>query len=44
MSYAFRFGTRQVEIIGDVFNLANRTNFANPTSNQASAQFLLLSA
>ena len=44
VSYAFRFGTRQVEIIGDVFNLTNRTNFAIPTNNQASAQFLLLSA
>ena len=27
-----------------MFNLTNRTNFANPTGNQASAQFLLLSA
>jgi len=44
VSYAFRFGTRQVEIVGDMFNLTNHTNFANPTNNQASAQFLLLSA
>jgi hypothetical protein len=44
VSYAFRFGARQVELVGDVFNLTNRTNFANPTNNQASAQFLLLTA
>jgi hypothetical protein len=44
VSYAFRFGTRQVEVIGDMFNLTNRTNFAIPTNNQASPQFLLLTA
>jgi hypothetical protein len=44
VSYAFRFGTRQIELVGDLFNLANRTNFANPTNNVSSAQFLLLSA
>ena len=44
VSYALRFGTRQVEIIGDMFNLTNHTNFANPTNNQASPQFLLLTA
>jgi hypothetical protein len=44
VSYAFRFGMRRVEVVGDVFNLTNRTNFANPTNNQASAQFLLLTA
>ncbi|HEX6976677.1 MAG TPA: carboxypeptidase regulatory-like domain-containing protein [Vicinamibacterales bacterium] len=35
-------GRRRVEISADVFNLTNRTNFANPTGNQASTQFLLL--
>jgi hypothetical protein len=44
LSYALRFGTRQIELVGDIFNLTNRTNFANPTNNQGSAQFLLLSA
>jgi len=44
VSYAMRFGTRQVEIIGDMFNLTDHTNFANPTNNQASPQFLLLTA
>ncbi len=37
-------GRRRVEISADVFNLTNRTNFANPTGNQASSQFLLLTA
>ena len=44
VSYAFRFGTRRVEVVGDVFNLTNRTSFANPTNNQASPQFLLQTA
>jgi hypothetical protein len=35
---------RKVEAFVDLFNLTNRTNFLNPTGNQASAQFLLLSA
>jgi hypothetical protein len=45
VSYAFRFGTRQIEVLGDVFNVTNHTNFANPPSNLgAPTQFLLLSA
>ena len=44
VSYAFRLGPRRLEVIGDVFNVTNHTNFANPTNNQASAQFLLQSA
>ncbi|MEO8678399.1 MAG: hypothetical protein ABI665_05090, partial [Vicinamibacterales bacterium] len=35
---------RRLEISADVFNLSNRTNFLNPTGNQASTQFLLLTA
>jgi hypothetical protein len=35
---------RRLEVSADVFNLTNRTNFANPTGNQASSQFLLLTA
>ena len=42
--FACSVGTRQVEIIGDMFNLTNHTNFANPTNNQASPQFLLQTA
>jgi hypothetical protein len=41
-SYAFRFGARRLEVLVDMFNLTNRANFLNPTSNQASPQFLLL--
>jgi hypothetical protein len=45
--FGYRFGLknrRRVEAFVDLFNLTNRTNFANPTGNQASPQFLLLSA
>jgi hypothetical protein len=34
--------TRRIEIAADLFNLTNRTNFAIPTANQTSPQFLLL--
>ena len=45
LGYGFRVqGRRRLELSADVFNLTNRTNFANPTGNQASAQFLLLTA
>ena len=37
-------GNRRLELSADLFNLTNRTNFLNPTGNQASAQFLLLTA
>jgi hypothetical protein len=36
--------TRRIEIAADLFNLTNRTNFAIPTANQTSPQFLLLTA
>ena len=43
--YSFRVGgQRKLELSADLFNMTNRTNFANPTGNQASAQFLLLTA
>ncbi len=35
---------RRVEAFVDVFNLTNRTNFGNPSGNQAAPTFLLLSA
>lgn len=45
VGYAFKVGgQRKLEISADLFNATNRTNFANPTGNQASAQFLLLTA
>lgn len=37
-------GARRLEVSADLFNLTNRTNFLNPTGNQASTQFLLLTA
>jgi len=43
--YSFRVGgQRRLELSADVFNMTNRMNFANPTGNQASTQFLLLTA
>jgi len=43
--YAIKVGgARRLELSADLFNLTNRTNFANPTGNQASAQFLLMTA
>jgi hypothetical protein len=43
LGYAIRVGgTRRVELSADLFNITNRTNFLNPTGNQASALFLLL--
>jgi len=35
---------RKLEAFVDFFNLSNRTNFLNPSGNQASPQFLLLTA
>ena len=43
LGYRFSLSNRRrVEAFVDLFNLTNRTNFANPTGNQASGQFLLL--
>jgi hypothetical protein len=47
MRFGYRFSlsqNRRLELAADVFNITNRTNFANPTNNQTSAQFLLLTA
>ncbi|HYE87198.1 MAG TPA: TonB-dependent receptor [Vicinamibacterales bacterium] len=45
VGYAIRVGgNRRLELSADIFNITDRTNFANPTGNQASAQFLLLTA
>jgi hypothetical protein len=35
---------RRIELFGEVFNLTNRANFANPTGDQASANFLRVTA
>jgi Carboxypeptidase regulatory-like domain len=37
-------GQRRLELFADVFNVTNHTNFLNPSGNQASTQFLLLTA
>jgi hypothetical protein len=43
--YVFHVGgARRLELSADLFNLTNRANFLNPTGNQASTQFLLLTA
>jgi len=45
VSYGVKLGSRRVEVFGDIFNLTNRTNFANPSGNTAPNQpFLVLSA
>lgn len=44
VGYAVPVGHRRLELSADLFNLTNRANFANPTGNQASTQFLLLTA
>ena len=43
IGYAFHVGgNRRLELSADIFNLTNHTNFGNPTGNQASTQFLVL--
>jgi hypothetical protein len=43
VGYGFSLHNRKrLELSADVFNLTNRTNFGNPTRDQASTSFLLL--
>ena len=45
IGYVFTVAARKrIEVSADVFNMTNHTNFANPTGNQASTSFLLLTA
>jgi hypothetical protein len=47
MRFGYRFGlshNRRLELAADVFNLTNRTNFANPSGNTTNASYLLLTA
>lgn len=44
LGYQFRFGGRRLEVFGDVFNLTNRANFANPAGDRRSTNFLRLTA
>jgi hypothetical protein len=43
LGYQLRMGTRRIDVFGEIFNLTDRVNFANPSGNQASANFLRLS-
>ena len=42
VGYSINLTGRRLELFGEVFNLTNRVNFANPAGNQANANFLLL--
>jgi len=44
VSYRFRFGERRLEVFGDIFNVTNRANFANPTGDRRSPNFLRVTA
>jgi hypothetical protein len=45
LSYGVPIGSRRLEIVGDIFNVTNRANFANPTADRFNAaQFLLFRA
>ena len=42
LSYQLHVGTRRLDLIGEIFNVTDRVNFASPSGNQASADFLRL--
>ncbi|HYU42053.1 MAG TPA: hypothetical protein VEQ84_07870, partial [Vicinamibacteria bacterium] len=45
VGYRFKLGgQRRVEAFGEVYNLTNRANFANPNGDRFSTNFLLLTA
>jgi outer membrane receptor protein involved in Fe transport len=44
LAYQLRFGGRTAELVGEVYNLTNRANFANPTGDRRSPNFLVLTA
>lgn len=44
LGYRITFGGRRVELFGEVFNLTNRANFANPTGDKFSTDFLRLTS
>ncbi len=44
LGYRITFGGRKVELFGEVFNLTNRANFANPIGDKFSTNFLRLTA
>jgi hypothetical protein len=45
LSYSINLQGRRLELLGEVFNVTNRVNFANPAGNQAvPASFLNLTS
>jgi hypothetical protein len=44
VGYHLNLRGRRVELFGEVFNLTDRVNFANPSGNQANADFLRLTS
>ena len=44
LGYRITLGVKKVELFGEVFNLTNRANFANPTGDRFSTDFLRLTA
>jgi hypothetical protein len=42
LGYRLGVGGRRVELIADIFNVTNHTNFLNPSGNQAATNFLVL--
>jgi hypothetical protein len=42
VGYQLRLGSRRIDLFGEIFNVTDRVNFANPSGNQASAAFLRL--
>jgi hypothetical protein len=44
LGYRITLGTRKVELFGEVFNLTNRANFANPNGDRFATDFLRLTA
>jgi len=44
LGYQIRLGERRLELFGEVFNLTDRANFANPTGDLRSTNFLVVTA
>ncbi len=44
LGYRIKLGPRKVELFGEVFNLTDRANFANPTGDRFASDFLRLTA
>jgi hypothetical protein len=42
LGYDLNLGRRRLQLFGEIFNVTDRTNFSNPSGNQAAQNFLLL--